>query len=76
MILNHMDVKNGNDYALFAKGLMKLKPILQELSKVARVVWMQQAPIVDASNTVHYLTHSFLAKVHRYNAGMREIRVF
>ena len=73
MILNHMDERNGNNYAPFVKGLKQLKPILEELSNVTRVVWMQQAPIVDASNTKHYITHSFLAKVHRYNTGMREI---
>ena len=68
-----MDERNGNNYAPFVKGLKQLKPILEELSNVTRVVWMQQAPIVDASNTKHYITHSFLAKVQRYNTGMREI---
>ena len=77
MIFNHMDaLRNDNNYTSFAIGLTKLKPILHELTNVTRVVWMQQAPIVDANNTEHYTFHSFLAKVHRYNAGMREILAY
>ena len=68
-----MDEKNGNNYTWFVNGLTQLKPILQELSNVTRIVWMQQTPIVDAPNTQHYITHTFLAKVHQYNAGMRAI---
>ena len=68
-----MDEKNGNNYTLFANGLTQLKPILQELSNVTRIVWMQQAPIVDAPNTQYYITPTFVAKVHHYNAGMRSI---
>ena len=68
-----MDERNGNDYAPFAKGLAELRPILKELSKVTRIVWMQQAPIVDAGNTQHWISHTFLAKLHHYNAGMRSI---
>ena len=73
MVFNHMAERQGNDYHLFIKGLTKLKPIVQELSRITRIVWMQQAPIVDASNTRHYITHTFLAKLHHYNAGMRSI---
>ncbi len=71
MVLNHMTPQNGNDYALFAKGLTNLKPILQELSNVTRIVWIQQAPIVDGRKTKY--AFRFLGKVHGYNAGMREI---
>ena len=72
MVFNHMSERHGNDYQLFSKGLTQLKPILKELSVVTRIVWMLQAPIVDASNTIHY-TDTYLAKLPHYNAGVRTI---
>ena len=66
-----MSPQYGNNYSLFAKGLTELKPILQQLSNVTRIVWVQQAPIVDGTMTI--FSFIFLGKVHGYNAGMRHI---
>ena len=72
-MFNHMTEGHWNDYKLFANGLTQLKPILKELSNKKRIVWMQQAPIVCASNTPVDMTETFCAKLPHYNAGMRSI---
>ena len=71
MVLNHMSPQYGDDFALLAEGLTDLKPILQQLSNVTRIVWVQQAPILDGSKTK--VAFVFLGKVHGYNTGMRKI---
>jgi len=66
-----MHEKTGkNDYNAFAKGLTELAPILKQLSKVTRIVWMLQAPAIHGSNT---FKPQFTAKIHHYNAGLRNI---
>lgn len=72
MVLNHMNIGannrmnvGGNDYSAFARGLSELAPVLAQLSKITRIVWMQQAPVLP--NTRHFF------KIHHYNAGMRTI---
>ena len=72
MVLNHMNIGandhmniGGNDYSAFVRGLSELVPILEQLSKITRIVWMQQAPVL--TNTRHFL------KIHHYNAAMRRI---
>ena len=78
MVFNHMTEVHGNNYQLFANGLIKLRPILEELSNKTRIVWMQQAPIVYLGET--WVTNdeagqqaTFLAKLDHYNAGIRSI---
>jgi hypothetical protein len=63
-------IKSKN-FELFVNGLTKLKPILQELSSVTRIVWMQQAPLLDTINTKN--SHFFFTKYHHYNSAMRDI---
>ena len=72
MVLNHMHPWHGNNYTLFIEGLTRLRPILQELSNVTRIVWMQQAPVVDSTCVKHFL-YNFITKLHHYNAAMRSI---
>jgi hypothetical protein len=65
MVLNHMNIKGCDGYDQFVRGLSQLAPILGQLSKITRIVWMQQAPVL--ANTRHFL------KIHHYNAVMRTI---
>lgn len=75
MVLNQMNEKSGgNDYNKFAIRLkLELAPILQELSRITRIVWMQQAPIILGADTVVWIDGTFQAKIHHYNAGIRTI---
>ena len=61
-----------NSFKLFVNNFSsKLKPILQELSNVTRIVWVQQAPVLNNINSKS--PNVFIAKYHHYNAAMRNI---
>ena len=57
-------------YELFVKGLNQLKPVVQELSKKTRIVWVQQAQIVTASSTKWT---DYITSLPHYNSAMRSI---
>ena len=62
-----------DDFHLFADGLRKLKPVLQQLIQVTRIVWMIQSPgpVFVISSTEH--DFGFAAKIPGYNLIVREI---
>ena len=58
-------------YQAFTKGLKEVAIILKQLSKITRIVWLQQAPVIQfGANTQSVGYHT---KIHHYNAGMRTI---
>ena len=71
-IIHHMSGHFGiDDIELLAKGLEKLKPILQQLSKITRIVWLIQAP--GPEQVSNDSSQYFSAKIPPYNKRVRSI---
>jgi hypothetical protein len=67
MVLNPM----GDGYEAFTKGLTEMAIILKQLSQITRIVWLQQAPVIQfGSNTQSVGYHT---QIHHYNIGVRTI---
>ena len=65
------NVVGPNDIQPLIKGLEKLKPILQQLSKITRIAWLIQAPGPEqvSKDSSQY----FSAKIPPYNKRVRSI---
>ena len=65
--------ENGNDFQLYVQQLTKLKPILQQLSNITRIVWKIQAPgpLFVTSSVQH--DFAFTAQIPHYNSKVREV---
>ena len=62
-----------DDHRLFTKGLKKLKPILHELSKITRIVWMIQPPgPISLTSSIEH-DFAFATKIPRFNRIVRTI---
>lgn len=62
---------HGADFKLYRKNLVELGPILNQLSQVSKVIWLDQYPTIDfygASHADNTYIHSL--KVHQYNEAV------
>ena len=60
-----------DDIKPLVKGLKELKPILQQLSNITRIVWLIQAP--GPRLVIKRLSQPFSAKIPEYNKRVRTI---
>ena len=69
---HHMLQINGADYSLYQRKLAKLGPTLGQLSRISRVIWLNQYPTFDFY--AHILAHNtdiFAEKIQMYNKVIR-----
>lgn len=74
MALWHMFHVEHRDYQRYEKELMKIAPVLAQLSNVTRVIWLNQYPTLEfygANNSTNTYIHS--NKINNYNNAVRRI---
>jgi hypothetical protein len=72
--VHHMLKKNDSDFQHYQNNLLELGPVLQNLAKVSKVIWLHQYPTIDFYGNTHAkntIIHS--AKVHQYNEAVQKI---
>ena len=71
---HHMLQANGADYLLYQRKLTKLGPILGQLSRISRVIWLNQYPTFDiyGHNSSHN-TDVHSEKLEAYNKVIRHV---
>jgi hypothetical protein len=74
MEVHHMLESNGADFKLYQKNLVKLGQVLDHLTKVSKVIWLNQYPTIELYGKTHsHNTNVHSEKVHQYNEAVRQI---
>ena len=74
MEVHHMLESNGANFKLYRKKLNELGPILDELAKSSKVIWLNQYPTIDFyGGTDAHNTFIHSEKIHQYNEAVRQI---
>ncbi|KAK4006639.1 hypothetical protein OUZ56_011797 [Daphnia magna] len=70
----HMLNENGADFFLYNKKIIEISQILEQLSNLTQVIWLNQYPVLEGygPNNAHNVDiHS--EKVNHYNEAVRQI---
>lgn len=73
MALHDMLAENRANHEVYRKRLLKLRPLLEEVSKSSRVMWLSVYPTYDSVSYGWKNTQMFTEKIRSYNAIAREI---
>lgn len=73
MALHDMLPENGADHELYGTRLLKLRPLLEELNKGSRVLWLSVYPTFDTATYGWKNNLMYTEKISRYNAIAREV---
>lgn len=76
MALHDMLSENGENHELYRKRLFKLRPLLDELNKTSRVMWLSVYPTYDTVSYGWKSTQMFTEKIRSYNAIARDVFMY
>lgn len=69
----HM-LERRDAFLIYEKKLQELSPILGDLAKASKVIWLNQYPTIEFyGETGAHNTEIFSEKIHRYNEGAHGI---
>ncbi len=74
--LHHMLKLHANgsiNFDEFKARLTQLEPIVRQVAKKNKVVWLNQYPVIDSFGPLNSLHDVFSEKVHRYNLETKRI---
>ena len=73
MALHDMLPENGANHELYRMRLLSLRPLLEELNKSSRVMWLSVYPTFDTATYGWKNNLMYTEKIRSYNAIAREV---